>query len=658
MKSSTNPNPDYMLRAPNACDEDDSIERENIAKLERLMNREDAAVLLHPLMEEGFGKFIAVNDVAIERYGYSREEFLNLTAKDITNPVDSVRHSMRSMRTLLHEKKHLVVRSEHIAKSGTIIPVEIDATVIPHNGNDLILAVIRDLEQREFEKSLLESEIRFRSFLEKSADPVFVGDVSGQFLDVNKAACDTMGYTRGELLNMKVDELDANLEQVDLEAQWEQIYSKEPLRLEALLRKKNGSLLPVELHISGFLDNGKKTLLSTVRDLSGRNEQERKLRESEYRFRALLESVDSLAVQGYRPDGTIFFWNKANEAIYGYTAEEALGKNLIDLIIPEEMKEPVRGFIEEAGKTGEMPEAGELCLKTKDGSGVWVYSSHVAIQIEDSYELYCLDLDLTAMKETERQKEKGLEDLVIAKDVAERANKAKDDFLAVMSHEMRTPLNPIVGFASLMLDDCREDQKEFLESILSSSSRLLNLIGDILDFSKIESGKKTLNVKAHNIIELFDTALVDVKELGSHLELKFENGFDELEKIPEQLVAEFDYDGLLRVIDNLLTNACKYTEVGSVTLQVGMRASQGNAPENLIVIQVSDTGVGISEHDLENLFEPFNQVDASYSRSGGGVGLGLAICREMVALMGGKISVDSQSGKGSQFRVELMLPCL
>ena len=486
---------------------------------------------------------------------------------------------------------------------------------------------------------------------------MFVGDVSGRFLDVNQAACDTMGYTREELLNMKVHELDANPVQVDLEAQWEQIYSKKPLKLEVLLRKKDGTVFPMELHISGFLDRGKKTLLSTARDLSGRNEQERKLRESEYRFRALLESVDSLAVQGYHPDGTIFFWNKANEAIYGYTAEEALGKNVIDLIIPEEMKEPVRGFIEKAGKTGEMPDAGELCLKTKGGSGVWVYSSHVAIQIGDSYELYCLDLDLSAMKEAERQKENVMEDLVVAKNVAERANKAKDDFLAVMSHEMRTPLNPIVGYASLMLDDCREDQKEFLESILSSSSRLLNLIGEILDFSKFESGKKTLNVKPHNFIELCNTALIDVKELGAHLELKFENGFDQLERIPDQLMAKFDYDGLLRVIDNLLTNACKYTEFGSVTLQVGMQPLLANATENSFVFQVSDTGIGISEDDLENLFEPFNQVDSSYTRSGGGVGLGLAICREMVTLMGGNISVDSQPEKGSIFRVELVLPC-
>ena len=153
MKSSPTPNSDSISRTPDASHERDAFERENSAKLEYLMKREDAAVLLHPLMEEGFGKFIAVNDVAVERYGYSRDEFLNLTAGDITNPVDVVRHAMRSTRTLLREKKHLVIRSEHIAKSGRIIPVEIDATVIPHLGCELILAVVHDLELRNCEKN-------------------------------------------------------------------------------------------------------------------------------------------------------------------------------------------------------------------------------------------------------------------------------------------------------------------------------------------------------------------------------------------------------------------------------------------------------------------------------------------------------------------------
>jgi len=633
------------------------FEQENLEKLQCFLRRKDAAVLIHPLLDQGFGKFIAVNQTAVDRYGYSREELLEMTAADLTNPQDSVRHASRSNRSLIRQKRHLLMRSEHLSKSGRVIPVEIDATVIPHLGRDMILAVVRDLtEQRNTERALAESQVRFRSILEKSADPMYLASVDGRFLDVNEAASVAMGFTREEFLEMNIGDLDPVSGKFDFAEQWDQVVRDKRLIIETVHQKKDGTIIPVEVHIAAFLENGQKVLLGTARDISERKEQERKLTESEYRFRALLQSVRTLAVQGYHPDGSIFFWNPANESIYGYAPEEAIGKNLVDLIIPDEMKDGVRSVISEAGRTGKMPEAGELYLERKDGSRVWVYSSHVAVKIGEAYELYCLDVDLSANKEAERQKEMFMHDLFEAKEIAEQANKAKDDFLAVMSHEMRTPLNPIVGFASLMLDDCRPDQKEFLQSILSSSNRMLNLVEDILDFARFERGDQRLKPSRNDLINMCHLALEDVRDLGGHLDLKFENGFAGYDAVPENLEAEYDYHGLLRVLDNLLTNACKYTKKGSIYFQVGSRGPITRDGNATLVFQVCDTGIGIPEKYLERLFEPFLQVDSSYTRSHGGVGLGLAVCKKLVNLMGGNITVESLEGKGSCFRVEITTP--
>lgn len=632
---------------------------ENLEKLKRFLRRKDTVVLVHPLLEEGFGNFVAVNDVAIERYGYSREEFLKISAPDITVPVDSIRHGLRRKRQELAEQKHMVTHSEHITKSGRVIPVEIDAMVIPHEGRELIVATVHDLdERRKTERALIESEIRFRSILEKSADPMFLADTKGRFLDVNQAACDAMGYDREEILSMNICDLDPDSDEFNFEDQWEHVFRKrgEKLIVETRHQKKDGTIFPVEVHIAAFMHKGLKTMLGTARDITERKEQERKLRESEYRFRVLLQSVETLAVQGYWPDGTVFFWNKANEGIYGYTEEEALGKNLLDLIIPDEMREGVLQVLTEAGRTGRFPDASELCLKGKDGSAVWVYSSHVAVKVNDRFELYCLDVDLSERKEVERQKELIMRDLVVAKNSAEQANKAKDDFLAVMSHEMRTPLNPIVGFASLMREDCREDQVEAIDCILSSGNRLLNLIQDILDFARFESGNQTLQPSKKLLHKLFKEAITDVRDLAGELDLKFRNGFGDLEPIPDDLEVEFDYNGLLRVVDNLLTNACKYTDEGSVELQVGMRAEVPGQNTRSFVFKVVDTGIGIDRKNFGKLFEPFHQVDSSYTRSSGGIGLGLAVCKKLVDLMQGRLSVESEPGKGSTFILEVELP--
>lgn len=630
---------------------------ENQSKYDCIKNRKDTAVLIHPILDEGFANFTDLNECACRQYGYTREELLTLSAYHITDSTESKKHATPDFRRRLLEDGHMVFESKHIKKNGDVFPVEIDAMVFEHDGKSLIASVVRDITKRKVaEQQLRESELRFRALVEQATDAIYLSDLKGNILEINESACRDTGYIREELLSLNIKDVDAESRDFDFETFWKNMNPSEPATIESFYIRKNGTTFPVEVRIGSILVDGERGVMGLARDISLRREQDQKIREGEMRFRNLLENVSSLAVQGYYGDGTIFFWNEANTAIYGYTPEEAIGQNLVDLIIPDSMKADVRALIKEAGWTGELNPPSELQLQGKDGKGIWVYSSHASVKVGDKYELYCLDIDLSAIKQLQLEKEIALEALTIAKEQAESASKAKDEFLAVMSHEMRTPLNPIVGFASLMLQDCRSEQTTLLESIMNSSSRLLALIEDVLDFARLERGELKTRVSRVDVIDVCKTAIHDVEGLSDHLELSFTNGFDDFVAITGSLEVSCDKNVLLRIIDNLLTNACKYTHEGYVRLKVGMKKQGRGLP--LFVFVVEDSGIGIPNKHLRTLFSPFNQVDTSYTRSYEGVGLGLAVCSKLVDLMGGQIYVKSVLGEGSRFWFEIPLKVL
>lgn len=243
--------------------------------------------------------------------------------------------------------------------------------------------------------------------------------------------------------------------------------------------------------------------------------------------------------------------------------------------------------------------------------------------------------------------------LQAAKAEADRASRAKSDFLAVASHEIRTPLNAVMGFANLLAGTRLDDnQRSYVGTIATEGRRLTSLINDLLDLGKIEEGRLQLEKLPFSPVE---TATEVIRLLGAraqeqNLELRLSA------QIAGPLLVAGDALRFRQIVVNLVDNALKFTPAGAVTVSLGWEFADGGASRGRLAVAVRDTGIGIAPEKLPNLFQMFMQADSSTSRRYGGTGLGLAICQRLVRLMGGEISVNSTPGQGSEFAFSLPFP--
>lgn len=380
------------------------------------------------------------------------------------------------------------------------------------------------------------------------------------------------------------------------------------------------------------LDENVYRWIIITQDITDQKKAQKIINETESMLQGLLDNVKTVAVQGYNMDGTVIYWNKAAEDFYGYSKEEAIGNNLLDLIIPDQAKETVKLELTEMITKGTAIPASELNLKRKDNSIISVYSSHSLIEVpEQGMKLFCIDTDLSKIKKTEQ------------------ANRSKTEFLANMSHEIRTPLNAIVGLTHLLRKTPLNNQQiSKLNQIDDAGRHLLSIINDILDLSKIEAGQIKLYETDFNLSSLVDvvTSLV-----GSNAREKNIDIIVDFTNTPLDL-----YGDVTRIRQSLLNyvgNSIKFTEFGSVTIRTQVLEEIND--ELLIKFEVIDTGIGIEKDKQQNLFKPFEQVENSYTRKVKGTGLGLAITKRLAIIMGGDAGVNSEPGVGSNFWFTLKL---
>lgn len=281
----------------------------------------------------------------------------------------------------------------------------------------------------------------------------------------------------------------------------------------------------------------------------------------------------------------------------------------------------------------------DLTLAASDGEVLNLSVSMAPVRYQERDALVSAFIDITDKKRLEQS-------LLEAKIAADHANAAKSSFLAAMSHEIRTPLNAILGNLELLAHSALDFQQDRLDTIRRSSDSLLAIISDVLDFSKIEAGELNLERIEFDLLDVASRSLAIFTPMARATGLMLHGELGDTVTLPMR----GDPTRLGQVLNNLLSNAIKFTEHGQVTLRIRV-----DAPASRVVLEVEDTGIGMSETQLQQIFRPFSQADTSINRRYGGTGLGLTLCQRLTQVMGGELSVQSQAGQGSLFHFALSL---
>jgi len=352
--------------------------------------------------------------------------------------------------------------------------------------------------------------------------------------------------------------------------------------------------------------------------------------------------------------GRITAWNYAGKQIFGYSEKEALGQIAADLLMAEEDESSTNQMWRRLYANDGKASRSTTKNRTQE-DGIITCDWYNTLLLDDEGKTVGITLmatDVTERIERERQ-------IKIAKEQAEKATRAKSEFLSNMSHELRTPLNGILGYAQILRRgrELNNTQKDGLGIIYQSGNHLLTLINDILDLSKIEARKMELYPSDFHLGTFLDgiVGLMRMRSEEKDVLFKFETD----DKLPIGIQA--DEKRLRQVLLNLLGNAVKFTSYGSVTLRIKVidqaDSENGALPMKTLRFEISDTGVGMTAEQLKKIFLPFEQVGDASQRAKG-TGLGLAITRQLVSLMGGEVQVDSEFGQGSTFWFELSLPII
>ena len=491
-----------------------------------------------------------------------------------------------------------------------------------------------ELEQRVSERTeeVRQSEARYRSLFDNNHTVILLIDpVQGEIVDANAAAKAFYGYTAAEFLSMRIDQIDClSFEVIKAEMQ----LAREEKRAHFFFRHRlsDGTIRDVEVFSGPIEVSDRQLLYSIVHDVTDQKKAEKAfLEKTEELDRFFSLALDLLCIADM--EGHFRRVNRAWEITLGYPLAELEGRNFLDLVHPDDIESTLASI---GALSGDRPVLGFTNrYRCKDGSYRWIewraYPYGTLI--------YAAARDITERIEAEEEQRR-------ARVAAEQASRAKSEFLANMSHEIRTPMNAIIGLGYLALQsDLTPKQRDYLTKIHSSAQSLLGIINDILDFSKIESGKLVLESVEFRLADLLENLadLITVWAEAKGLEVLY--SVDPM--IPPLLRG--DPLRLTQVLTNLLNNAVKFTEKGEIVVQVAVEDLREGEETVSLLFSVRDSGIGMSEEQRKQLFQPFSQADSSTTRRYGGTGLGLSICRRLVELMGGDIWAESVQGKGSSF---------
>lgn len=506
----------------------------------------------------------------------------------------------------------------------------------------------RDSERRRREAEV--SEKTWERIIDTSPNLLVVINEEQRITRVNKTFADRFGITKEAAIGRKCCELLCGFAQPPLHCPHHNICKiGTPRSLETYFPVLG---VDVRLVSAPLIDQGGDgtAMVILIRDISDWKQTAQALKTAREQYRSLVENSHGI-IYTITPQGYLTYASPSYSKLLGYDPEHVVGKHFSEIVHPEDV-ERCEAFQKELLESGEVRHGLEYRIFHKNGSMRWHLSNFIPRlndqgQVE-SFVGNAMDISVQKLHQAE---------LKAAREEAEEASRVKSDFLALVSHEIRTPLNAIVGFSGLARRTLDPVQlREYIDILDQSAHLLMDLVNDVLDMSKVEAGQLTIDSIAFNLpetLELLHWQFNPVAEKKTEVDFRMHLG----PNLPTWILG--DPTRLRQVLSNLLSNALKFTEAGTVTLQVEAETTdEGSAPSRLLFL-VEDTGIGIDPTKQELLFQPFQQIEPGITRKYGGTGLGLTIVRRLVELMDGRIQVRSRLGQGSCFTVELPCrPCL
>jgi PAS domain S-box-containing protein len=562
---------------------------------------------------------------------------------ELVGILDKVLASITPEEESIIRAKWIAVRYEYAADTAALVKVGLQVGAVAV----VILLVIvfwnrrlrQEISKREAtQKELTEKEALLRLSIDQMSDGIYQFDsdyrytmFNDRYLDlidvpanltrIGESIKGTMRYVaeRGDYGEGDVEEL--------VEQRFQRFRERKPIRAEV-----NTSNRTLDVRMTPTLDGG---MVAVATDMTDRHRAEQALRESERRFAAMLkDSPIGVAVVRIH-DNSVIYGNTRLFELFGITEKQLNIPTSWDHYTDEDS---LRYVTEKLKQDGFLQNV-ELRLNRNDGSSFWASASFMEIDYVGEPARLAWFYDIDKMKQAE-------ETLQHAKEEAEAATQAKSDFIAVVSHEVRTPMNGVLGMARLMLETpLIGEQREYAQTIVDSGEALLTILNDLLDISKLEAGKLEIEEITFSPRRLIaDTSnIMRPRAVEKGLKISFKVG----ETVPEAVIG--DANRLRQIVFNLISNAIKFTDTGSVDLTLDAE----DLGESRIDLRfaVSDTGPGVAPETAQELFAPYVQANVDIARRFGGTGLGLSISRQLAELMGGDIEMESILGEGSTFIV-------
>ena len=590
------------------------------------------------ILDSGTGRIVDVNPILIHMLGYSKKQFINKTIWEI----GVFKEIVANQDSYLEFQKKGYNRYEHLpleTKDGRRIDIEFVSHVNIAHQQKVTQCNIRDItEHIQIEELLRESEEKYRILSELSPEMIYLVDTNGCITYLNKAGGAQFRVNPSEIVGKDItDVFPPDIANQNLTAIQKVIDTKTPFYNEREMKFPFGNMW-VSSRLSPVFDKEYQvvSVLGLSIDITQRKHAEENLRESEKRFKELTTHLPQSVFEADL-NGIITFANDFASETFGYSKEEVL--NIINyrmIVVPEErdkLSENARKII-----NGNLQTGGEYTALRKDGTifPCLVYVNAI-MSDEKPVGIRGILVDISEIKKAEQE-------LIKAKEKAESANKLKDAFIANISHEIRTPLNGIIGMSSLIKeifqDKINEEDKELFAGIDYSSKRLISTVDMILNYSRLQVGefplfRKNLELSAIcvNLVTQYTTTAKN-----KSVNLSFQNNCGDANLFTDE-------NSITMAISNLIDNAIKYTDIGFISVILHKEINDD------IILDVTDTGVGISEESLENIFEPYHQEQMGYGRAYEGIGLGLSLAKKVLELNDAKIIVKSKKGKGTTFSI-------